>query len=165
MGNITQSMEEIQDPTDGIQSYMHNQLATLRADVLKYQELLEDYRKTQLSSAQLDQQHETLKEKHTKQEESLQRCQEQVKDLETKYSLLESELETWKDKACNHGTDPAQFEQQADSLRSQIEQTKEDLQEARTALSHVQTRFEDQAKELVTTKVRKFHKRCWWYLN
>lgn len=156
MGNIAQSLDEIQDPTDDIQNFMLTQLATLRVDVLKYQVLFEDCQKAQQSSDQLSQQLATLKEKHTEQEQSLQRFREEAKGLGNRNSLLKSKLETRKAEAGNHGADPAQLQQETDSLRSQVEQAKKDSREARTTLSDVQNRFQAQLNELTAAKVSKF---------
>ncbi|KAF9729583.1 hypothetical protein PMIN01_12447 [Paraphaeosphaeria minitans] len=153
MGNIVQSMETIQDPTEGIQSYIRSQLGTLRADVLKYEEALQNCRKAEQSNDSLHQQLETLEEKCSKLEESLRSSQKDEKQVRAQYSHLKSELETWMDKACNHNTDPTQAEQETQNLRTQVESAKEDSREAQTELGRLQQRFTDQAKELATTKV------------
>ncbi|KAK7185919.1 hypothetical protein PSPO01_08169 [Paraphaeosphaeria sporulosa] len=153
VGSITQSMERIRDPTEAIQSYICSQLRTLRADVLKYEEAIDDCRKAQQSNSNLYQELETLKENHTKLEQSLRSSREERQDAKAQYSLLKSELEAWKVKACNHSTDPLQVGQEDQNFRSQFERAKEESREAQTELGRMQQRLADQAKELATTKV------------
>lgn len=154
MGNIARSIKEMQDPTEGIQSYIQTQLCALRADMLKYEEASEDCRKAQQSRENLHHQLEMLKEKHVKLEESLRGSREEETDVKARYSLLLSELETWKRKACNHDADPTQLERERENLRNEAEKAKGDLRKALTELGRAQQQLEDQAKELTTTKVR-----------
>jgi chromosome segregation ATPase len=154
MSLITQTVEKIQDPTEDIQSYLRNQLSTLRADVLRYEEVSEDRQKTQQWNEQLHQQLETQKEQCAMLHESIRNSQQEAADVKAQYSSLQSELENWKGKSCNHDADPSEADKERDNLRKQLEKAKEDLREELTELGRVQQRLESQAEELTITKVR-----------
>jgi predicted nucleic acid-binding Zn-ribbon protein len=81
--------------------------------------------------------------------------QQEAADVKAQYSSLQSELENWKGKACNHEADPSEVENEKRSLRKQLEKAGEDLRKELTELGRLQQRLEGQTKELTNVKVRR----------
>ncbi|KAJ4349544.1 uncharacterized protein N0V89_008160 [Didymosphaeria variabile] len=152
MSDITRSVEKIQDPTEDIRAYIGDQLATLREDVLRNEDVSEECQKTQQSKEHFLQQLEVQKEQCAKLEGAIRSSRQQEADAKARCSFLESELEAWKGKSCNHDSDSAQIEEEAGNLRQQLEKAREDLRGELTELGRVQQRLEDQAMEMSIIK-------------
>lgn len=151
---VTNSIESIEFPTNDLQTYIRDELKTLTADVLKYDEAFNEYRKAQQSIESLHEQIEAQREKCAKLQEAVRDSQHEETNLKSRYTSLESELENWKGKACNHESDPSQIEHEMAMLRKQAKIAEDSLRAECTELGRAQQKLEDQAKELAKTKVR-----------
>ncbi|KAL1610647.1 hypothetical protein SLS60_002317 [Paraconiothyrium brasiliense] len=152
MNNISRSVESIRSPNEDIRAYFQDQLSTLRVDILRYEDVSEECRKTQQLKEHFFQQSEMQKKQCEKLEETMRISRQQEADVKARCSFLESELETWKEKSYEHDSESVQTEQEAEKLRKQLEKAREDLREEKTELGRVQQRLEDQAEELSTIK-------------
>lgn len=146
------SVEASRFPVEGVQTYIHNQLQNLSAEVLKYDEVAAEYHKAQRSNEILNQRLETQKEQCGKLEEQIGSCRQDEADLRSRYSQLENELSDLRQLARDRDSNP-DLEQEMTSLRHRVRKAEDDLQTKITELDQANQHLQGQASEVAKSKV------------
>jgi DNA repair exonuclease SbcCD ATPase subunit len=96
LSGVATSIQEDKFPLNELQRYIHDQLQHLRAEVLRYDEAVADYRKAQHANEVLTQEANAQKEHRAQLEEQIHGYRQNENDLKCRYART----------CCSDGQDP-----------------------------------------------------------
>ncbi|KAF1995385.1 hypothetical protein P154DRAFT_348081 [Amniculicola lignicola CBS 123094] len=153
LGNLSGTVTGIQLPTTDIQNHINGQFQTLRAEIVKYDEVNAEYHKTRQSKEHLEKELEQEKQESAKLGERLDAARQNEVGLQSRIQQLGMEMEALRDTPCDHERDMSKVDREISELRTRLRKTDEDLQLAKANLEEA-TRAR-QAHENESAKFKK----------
>ena len=141
------------DPAPNIQSFLAEELASLRKDLLKYDEMVQRCEEADTIKSDLTQQLRAQKEQNVKLEEAYRSSQQEEADMKMELLALKKELSNTEAKACYEDSEPSDLEREIEFLRQQIEKVEGKLHMRLTELGRAQNELEHQSSTTTTMKV------------
>lgn len=132
---------------------VQNQLATLRADLLKHEEVLKDCGNYQVLNEQLRNQLELQNEECATLTESVRKSRQEEAQTKSRHAQLQFELQSHMVQVSDHDENSARMKQEVENLRQLLEEAREALQGERNELSRVRQIYNEQGQELNSIKV------------
>ena len=156
LGGLSSSVETTFQ-TEDLQSYIYDQLQSLRVEIFKYDEVAAECQKARQTNEHLNKQLEAQKEHGEKLDERIKSLCQSEADLRAHSSRLELELNGLKDKALDFDSEPPDLEREIIGLRGQLRKAEDDLQVAVEKLNTAEGLRQREESATASWKVRLSH--------
>jgi chromosome segregation ATPase len=152
-----QSVESRVNPTEKIQTYVGNQLRELRSEMLKFDEVVAESRKTQDLNDALNNKLAAEREEAHKMNERIETLSGQEEELKKHKVQLECQLAELHDKYRDQITDMSTLQQGMEDLRRQLKLVKDECSEAKAEIKRLLKNIQKRDKKIADYDVSCFH--------
>lgn len=153
MGTLCTSIDDTCFPTEELQTYVYDQLQSLKADILKYDEVKSEYHKICQSKDHLHKQLEKERANSEDLKAQLGGLLDIESNLRSRCSHLELELNTLTDRVHDRESEPSEFELQVSDLLKQLRTVENDFEDVKLRLAEAEQIRQDQDNEVAKWKV------------
>ena len=150
---LSETINNIESPTEDIQAFVRGQLQTLRTEMLKHDEVVAEHHKVCESN-------KTLREQSNIQREEIHVLNEQItvlrqseKDIKARSAQFERESNDWKSAAHVNHAELVALKQEIDDLRRQLREFHNKLSAATTLADEKERLWQESKKDAAAYKV------------
>ena len=150
---MASSVEEKPFPLEDIQNYVRDQLQDLRADMIKSNEAVSEYRAIENANKLLVQQVDAQKTRCSQLEEQISGHRQTTTDMKSRHDQLEQDLAALRQSTLDHNSMRSDLQQKLDNTKLRVNKAEEAVQAKFIELAHVNSCLHDREEELDRIKV------------